>query len=129
MNDPFVPGVKLILFVEAGLLLFGLELFVYFSLSFIATNLLSWGPREQSAVQRVGSCGPVARSQRCQVLEAREQKPTLSMGARAGAGASTLASGSLSLSAHRRVEVNSEMKRKQSMDFVSSCGFRQHFLY
>ena len=39
VNDPFVPGMKLILFVEAGLLLFGLELFVYFSLSFIATNL------------------------------------------------------------------------------------------
>ena len=63
------------------------------------------------------------------MLEAGEQKPTLSTGARAGAGASTLASGSLSLSAHRRVEVNSEMKRKQSMDFVSSCGFGQHFLY
>ena len=39
MNDPFVPGMKLILFVEPGLLPFRLELFVYLSLSFIATNL------------------------------------------------------------------------------------------
>lgn len=64
-----------------------------------------------------------------QVLEAQEQGSILSTRARARVGVSTLASGSLSLSAHVGVEVTPEMKRKQSVEFVSSCGFRQHFLY
>ena len=54
MNDPFVPGMKLILFVEAGLLLFGLELFVYFSLFIYCNKSLQLGTQGAKCSSKSG---------------------------------------------------------------------------